>query len=102
MGLAVEAILPLPQIFKNHNAKSCKGFRISVIANWLAGDCMKMSYFFLSTEYIPWPFKLCGIFQACCDSYLGYQFYMYGAGAQGVGIDMSIQKPTAVWSSSNE
>jgi len=78
-GLAVEAILPLPQIVKNHNARSCKGFRLSVIANWLAGDVMKMSYFFLSSEIIPWPFRLCGMFQACCDSYLGLQFYMYGA-----------------------
>ena len=40
---------------------------------------MKMSYFFLSSELIPWPFRLCGIFQACCDCYLGYQFYLYGA-----------------------
>lgn len=78
-GLAVEATLPLPQIFKNHNARSCKGFRLSVIVNWLAGDTMKMSYFFLSSELIPWPFRLCGIFQACCDCYLGYQFYLYGA-----------------------
>jgi hypothetical protein len=40
---------------------------------------MKMSYFFLSSDVIPWPFRLCGIFQACCDSYLGYQFYLYEA-----------------------
>ena len=78
-GLAVEALLPVPQIYKNHNARSCKGFRLSVIINWLAGDAMKMSYFFMSTQYIPWPFRLCGIFQACCDSYLGMQFYMYGS-----------------------
>lgn len=79
-GLAVEALLPVPQIWKNHTARSCKGFRLSVIVNWLAGDVMKMSYFFLSSEYIPWPFRLCGIFQACCDCYLGLQFYMYGSG----------------------
>lgn len=81
-GLAVEALLPVPQIVKNHHARSCNGFRPSVIANWLVGDCMKMSYFFLSTEYIPWAFRLCGIFQACCDCYLGVQVYMYGAGAK--------------------
>src|SRR5438045_3121948 len=78
-GLAVEALLPLPQILKNHSARSCEGFRLSVIANWLLGDAMKMSYFFLSSEVIPWPFRLCGMFQAGCDSYLGYQFYIYGA-----------------------
>jgi hypothetical protein len=89
VGLAVEAMLPIPQILKNHKARSCKGFRLSVILNWLAGDAMKMSYFFLSSEYIPWPFRLCGIFQACCDSYLGFQYYMYGEGPAGTDIPMS-------------
>ncbi|EXJ93530.1 alpha 1,3-glucosidase [Capronia coronata CBS 617.96] len=88
-GLTVEAILPVPQIIQNHRARSCKGFRLSVIANWLAGDAMKMSYFFLSSEYVPWPFRLCGMFQACCDCYLGFQYYMYGEGPVGVDIPMS-------------
>ncbi|KAL6243625.1 hypothetical protein RBB50_009618 [Rhinocladiella similis] len=66
-GLAVEAILPIPQIVKNH----------------------KMSYFVLSRQYVPWPFRLCGMFQACCDSYLGLQFYMYGEGLGGTEIPMS-------------
>ena len=107
LGLTIEAILPIPQILKNHTAKSCKGFRPSVILNWVAGDAMKMSYFFLSKEYIPWPFKLCGIFQACCDAYLAYQFYIYGSGSQGLGYEMSMnmnstRKPAKVgWSSSN-
>ncbi|KAK6372587.1 hypothetical protein LTR64_004505 [Lithohypha guttulata] len=88
-GLAIEAFLPVPQIFKNHNARSCKGFRLSVIVNWLAGDAMKMSYFFLSKEYVPWPFRLCGIFQACCDSYLGLQYYMYGDGSRYRSMEMN-------------
>lgn len=91
VGLAIEAFLPVPQILKNHNARSCKGFRLSVIVNWLAGDTMKMSYFFLSKEFVPWPFRLCGIFQACCDTYLGVQYYMYGDGSSrgsGRGFEM--------------
>ncbi|EXJ60929.1 alpha 1,3-glucosidase [Cladophialophora yegresii CBS 114405] len=90
VGLAIEAILPVPQILKNHRARSCKGFRLSVIINWLAGDAMKMSYFFLSKEFVPWPFRLCGIFQACCDSYLGVQFWMYGHGPVGMREDMDV------------
>lgn len=85
-GLAIEATLPIPQIMKNHQARSCKGFRLSVIANWLLGDLMKMSYFFLSTEVIPWAFKLCGIFQMACDLYLGLQFHLYGDGSGVPGI----------------
>ncbi|TDZ12989.1 PQ-loop repeat-containing protein 1 [Colletotrichum spinosum] len=83
VGLAVEATLPLPQIFANSRSQSCKGFRLSVLASWLAGDAMKMFWFFTSTTEIPWAFKLCGMFQACCDSFLGVQYLMYGDGEQG-------------------
>ena len=38
---------------------------------------MKMSYFFLSKEYIPWAFRLCGIFQSFCDCYLALQYYFF-------------------------
>lgn len=77
VGLAVEAILPLPQIFANHRSGSCKGFRVSVLASWLLGDTMKMSYFFCSGGTIPWSFKLCGMFQCVCDFYLGFQYWMF-------------------------
>lgn len=55
---------------------------MSVLASWLAGDAMKMFWFFTSTTQIPWAFKLCGIFQACCDAFLGIQYLMYGGGEQ--------------------
>jgi hypothetical protein len=81
LGLAIEAILPLPQIFANQRAKSCKGFRVSVLANWLLGDAMKMGFFFTSDAgKVPWAFKMCGIFQACCDAGLGVQYWVYGDG----------------------
>ncbi|KAJ5723665.1 hypothetical protein N7488_001700 [Penicillium malachiteum] len=77
IGLAVEAILPVPQILVNHRAGSCKGLRLSVLGSWLIGDTMKMSYFFCSKETIPWTFKSCGLFQCVCDFYLGIQFWMF-------------------------
>ena len=80
IGLSIEATLPIPQILVNHKSRSCKGFRVSVLAMWLAGDAMKMFWFFTSAGEIPWSFKGCGIFQACCDSYLGVQYLMYGSG----------------------
>ena len=83
VGLAVEAVLPLPQVFANQRARSCKGFRVSVLANWLIGDAMKMGYFFNSEPgKVPWAFKLCGIFQACCDAGLGFQYWAYGDGTE--------------------
>lgn len=87
IGLSVEATLPLPQIFANARLRSCKGFRLSVLASWLAGDAMKMFWFFTSTTEIPWAFKLCGIFQAGCDCFLGIQYLMYGNGDHKVKDD---------------
>ncbi|EKG18879.1 hypothetical protein MPH_03895 [Macrophomina phaseolina MS6] len=84
VGLAIEACLPLPQILVNQKAKSTKGFRPSVLLNWLIGDTFKLTFFFLSPEgEVPWAFKLCGLFQACCDAYLGVQWWMFGTGAKG-------------------
>ena len=80
ISLGIEATLPLPQILSNHRNRSCKGFRLSVLANWLLGDAMKMSFFFLAESTIPWSFKLCGCFQACCDAFLGVQYWMFGEG----------------------
>lgn len=80
IGLSVEATLPLPQILSNYKSHSCRGFRISVLVSWLAGDFMKMFWFFTATSEIPWSFKLCGIFQMCCDCFLGLQYWMYGDG----------------------
>ena len=82
LGLSIEAVLPLPQIWTNYTSQSCKGFRLSVLANWLFGDAMKMAFFFLAPPgKVPWAFKACGIFQACCDLGLGVQYWMYGEGA---------------------
>lgn len=80
LGLSIEATLPIPQIFANHRSRSCRGFRVSVLVSWLLGDAMKMYWFFTSTSAIPWAFKLCGMFQAACDSFLGVQYWMYGDG----------------------
>ncbi|PMD37334.1 hypothetical protein L207DRAFT_432181 [Hyaloscypha variabilis F] len=97
IGLSIEATLPLPQILSNYKSRSCKGFRVSVIANWIAGDIMKMFWFFTATSEIPWAFKLCGIFQMCCDLFLGGQYFVYGDGeagkvvkghTQGLGMEM--------------
>lgn len=91
VGLAVEATLPLPQIWANYQSGSCKGFRLSVVAAWIIGDTMKMSYFFFSTEDIPPVFKVCGVFQCACDFFLGFQFWMYSRTPSKVVT--SVQEP---------
>jgi len=41
---------------------------------------MKMFWFFTATSEIPLAFKLCGIFQMCCDLFLGAQYFVFGDG----------------------
>ncbi|KAF2863091.1 hypothetical protein K470DRAFT_255219 [Piedraia hortae CBS 480.64] len=76
VALGIEAILPVPQILQNRRLRSCKGFRFSVLANWVVGDAFKLSYLFIKP--VPWVFRFCAIFQAVCDALLGLQFAMYG------------------------
>ncbi|GAM83979.1 hypothetical protein ANO11243_019690 [Dothideomycetidae sp. 11243] len=90
VALGIEALLPLPQILSNQRKRSCKGFRLSVLANWLVGDAMKMSFFFMAESNIPWAFKLCALFQAACDAYLGVQYYMFGDGER---THIELRKP---------
>lgn len=92
VALSVEAILPIPQILENHRSRSSKGFRLSVLVNWLVGDVFKMAYFFLSEGEVPWAFKLCGMFQAACDCYLGLQYWMYGEGIDAA-VDIDLKDP---------
>ncbi|KAK5107933.1 hypothetical protein LTR62_000538 [Meristemomyces frigidus] len=92
VALSVEAVLPIPQILQNHRSRSCKGFRLSVLVNWLVGDAFKMTYFFLSEGGVPWAFKLCGLFQAGCDIFLGVQYWMYGDGEAGE-VDGGVKLP---------
>ncbi len=87
MGLSVAATLPLPQMVAHARAQSCKGFRFSVLASWLAGDAMKLFWFFTSSTEITLAFKMCGIFQAGCDAFLGVQYLMYGSGDPAVPRD---------------
>ena len=85
LALGIEGMLPLPQMWANYRRRSCKGFRLSVLGNWLMGDVMKMIFFFLADggegkEAVPLAFKVCGVFQFVCDLALGGQYLLYGDG----------------------
>ncbi|KLU88397.1 PQ loop repeat protein [Magnaporthiopsis poae ATCC 64411] len=84
LGLAVESTVPFPQMLANARTRSCKGFRPSIIISWIMGDFMKMYWFFTSPTEIPMAFKVCGVFQAACDLFLGMQYLKYGTGTGGI------------------
>ncbi|KAI9828409.1 MAG: hypothetical protein M1832_002837 [Thelocarpon impressellum] len=94
LALGTEATLPLPQLAANQRARSCRGFRFSVLASWILGDVMKMLFFFLAAgdgaSTIPWSFKLCGLFQFACDLGLGAQYWWFGSGDGAGGPDAEL------------
>ena len=101
IALAIEATLPLPQLLANYRRRGCRGFRVSVIANWIIGDTFKMWFFFASSAgAVPLAFKLCGVFQACCDLGLGFQFWIWGDGPEefvdSMGREKAIMSPPPV------
>jgi hypothetical protein len=96
IGLSVEATLPLPQILANARSRSCKGFRVSVLASWIGGDVMKMFWFFTATTEIPAAFKMCGIFQMFCDMFLGGQYFVYGNGSPTIPVNIKEHLSPAV------
>ena len=52
-----------------------------------------MGFFFMSEPgKIPWPFKLCGVFQAFCDVGLGVQYWIYGEGQENVARKSELEK----------
>jgi hypothetical protein len=96
VALTIEATLPIPQLLANWQRRGCKGFRPSVIANWVVGDTFKMWFFFASAKgEVPWAFKACGIFQATCDLGLAAQYLVWGDGPAGVeaGRDKEATSP---------
>jgi hypothetical protein len=85
VALTIEATLPLPQLYANYSRRGCRGFRPSVIVNWVIGDTFKMWFFFASSAgEVPWAFKACGVFQATCDLGLATQYLVWGDGPEGV------------------
>lgn len=87
-ALGVEATLPIPQVLANQRARSCKGFRLSVLVSWLLGDIMKTIFFF-SSEHVGLQFKLCAGIQFALDAYLGVQFWMFGNSDNLKDLEMS-------------
>lgn len=84
LGLAIEAVLPIPQILTIAQRQSVDGFRPTLLLAWLGGDVSKLSFFFMSSRNgsgsVAPQFIVCGCFQAMLDVYIGIQYFMYSTG----------------------
>lgn len=78
LGLLIEAVLPLPQILTNAELQSVQGFRLSLMASWLAGDISKLTYFkYGAGEGLAFQFVVCTLIRLALDLFVGLQFVFY-------------------------
>jgi len=65
MALFVEAVLALPQVYKNWKSGTTEGLSWVLLATFVLGDAFKTFYFVYKGQ--PMQFVLCGAFQLFVD-----------------------------------
>ena len=71
MALFVEAVLALPQVYKNWKSGTTEGLSWVLLGTFLLGDSFKTFYFVYKGQ--PMQFVLCGAFQLFVDFVLCFQ-----------------------------
>ena len=73
MAVFTEAMLGVPQFYRNFKNKSTYGMSIPMVCMWTCGDIFKTSYFYLRSS--PVQFFICGSLQVLlCNFFLVLQF----------------------------
>ncbi|XP_071785409.1 solute carrier family 66 member 2-like isoform X2 [Asterias amurensis] len=74
LAVFVEAMLGMPQFYRNYQNKSTVGMSVKMVCCWFSGDVFKTGYFVVNSA--PAQFWLCGILQVTIDiAILGQVFY---------------------------
>lgn len=90
LGLLIESVLPLPQIIVNHRRSSVEGFRLTLLASWIAGDVSKISFFFYAKD-LSFQFQLSAFIQTFLDLIIALQYVMYTSGKwKGDAVKLNI------------
>ncbi|XP_003391574.2 PREDICTED: PQ-loop repeat-containing protein 1-like [Amphimedon queenslandica] len=74
-SLFTEAMLGLPQFWKNYKHKSTEGMSIQMVLFWLSGDTFKTIYFIMRGA--PVQFVVCGSLQVMVDIAILSQVVVY-------------------------
>lgn len=75
LAVLVEAVLGIPQFYKNFENKSTAGMSTTMVMLWLFGDCFKTTYFVV--REVPYQFTLCGLLQVTIDLAILSQLWFY-------------------------
>jgi len=75
VAVFTEALLGVPQFYRNLRNKSTYGMSVPMVCMWTTGDVFKTSYFYLRNT--PPQFFICGSLQVMVDMMILCQVYIY-------------------------
>ncbi|XP_044149364.1 solute carrier family 66 member 2 isoform X1 [Bufo gargarizans] len=75
LAVFTEAMLGIPQLYRNHQNNSTEGMSIKMVLMWTSGDTFKTAYFILNQA--PFQFTVCGLLQVLVDITILLQVYVY-------------------------
>ncbi|XP_045881091.1 solute carrier family 66 member 2 isoform X1 [Meles meles] len=65
LAVLTEAMLGVPQLYRNYRHRSTEGMSIKMVLMWTSGDTFKTAYFLLNGA--PLQFSVCGLLQVLVD-----------------------------------
>ncbi|XP_032326485.1 solute carrier family 66 member 2 isoform X2 [Camelus ferus] len=68
LAVLTEAMLGLPQLYRNQRLRSTEGMSIKMVLMWTSGDTFKTAYFLLNGA--PLQFSVCGLLQGTLEARL--------------------------------
>ncbi|XP_054439776.1 solute carrier family 66 member 2 isoform X2 [Pteronotus mesoamericanus] len=75
LAVLTEAMLGVPQLYRNHRHQSTEGMSIKMVLMWTSGDTFKTAYFLLNGA--PLQFSVCGLLQVLVDLAILAQVYAF-------------------------
>lgn len=75
VSVFTEAMLGVPQFYRNYKNRSTIGMSVKMVCMWFCGDTFKTGYFIIKEA--PIQFSICGTLQVIVDIAILYQVYHY-------------------------
>lgn len=75
LAVFTEAMLGMPQFYRNYNNKSTFGMSLQMVLMWTCGDVFKTTYFYVRKT--PPQFVICGLLQVMVDIAILTQVWIY-------------------------
>uniref|UniRef100_A0A803YK62 Solute carrier family 66 member 2 n=1 Tax=Meleagris gallopavo TaxID=9103 RepID=A0A803YK62_MELGA len=77
LAVFTEAMLGVPQLYRNYQNRSTEGMSVKMVLMWTSGDTFKTVYFILNQA--PLQFSICGLLQVFVDMAILLQVYLYSS-----------------------